>query len=37
VDELRDCAGSCHFYTDSSLTTIKDRRNSEHRSGDGDF
>jgi hypothetical protein len=31
VSELRDCTGSCHTYTDSTLTTIKDRRNSHHR------
>lgn len=37
VSELRDCTGSCHIYTNSSLTTIKDRRNSEHRISDGDF
>jgi hypothetical protein len=37
VSELRDCSGACHLYTDSSLTTIKERRNSEHRSSDGDF
>jgi hypothetical protein len=30
VGELRNCAGSCHVYTDSSLTTIKDRRSGEH-------
>jgi hypothetical protein len=37
VSELRDCAGACHIYTDSSLTTIKTRRNSKHRTTDGDF
>ena len=37
VDELRDCAGSCHEYTDATLTTIKKRRNNEHRSGSGGF
>jgi hypothetical protein len=37
VSELRDCSGSCHVYTSSSLTTIKDRRNGKHRVSDGDF
>jgi len=37
VSELRDCSGSCHIYTDSSLTTIKERRNREHRVSDGEF
>jgi hypothetical protein len=36
-EELRDCSGSCHTYTDSSLSTIKKRRDSEHRVSDGDF
>ena len=31
VGELRNCAGSCHVYTDSTLTTIKDRRSGRHR------
>lgn len=31
VNELRDCTGSCHLYSDSSLTTIEERRNGEHR------
>jgi hypothetical protein len=32
VSELRDCTGSCHLYTDSSMTTIKERRSGpEHR------
>jgi hypothetical protein len=31
VSELRDCAGACHTYTDSSLTTISRTRNSQHR------
>jgi len=35
VGELRDCAGSCHFYTDATQTTIKKRRTGEHRSGRG--
>ncbi|MBV1930934.1 MAG: hypothetical protein KUG71_04385, partial [Porticoccaceae bacterium] len=37
VSELRDCAGACHTYEDSSLTTIKENRNGEHRTTDGDF
>lgn len=31
VGDLRDCTGSCHVYTDASLTTIKDSRSNEHR------
>ncbi|MEN8256789.1 MAG: cytochrome c3 family protein [Thermodesulfobacteriota bacterium] len=34
VSELRDCAGSCHIYTDSSLSTISRTRNSQHRVSD---
>jgi hypothetical protein len=30
VQELRDCTGACHVYTDSSLTTINKRRSNEH-------
>ncbi|OGI40985.1 MAG: hypothetical protein A2140_02285 [Candidatus Muproteobacteria bacterium RBG_16_62_13] len=37
VSELRNCAGSCHEYTDSTLTTISKTRNSKHRSTDGGF
>ncbi|HEC20243.1 MAG TPA: hypothetical protein ENI97_12995 [Gammaproteobacteria bacterium] len=37
VSELRDCAGSCHMYTDSSFTTIKKTRNREHSPNGGDF
>ena len=37
VSELRDCAGSCHLYTDSSLTTIKKSRTGEHRTSSGGF
>lgn len=37
VSELRDCSGSCHLYTDSSMTTIKETRTSEHRVSDGSF
>ncbi|MGE4653431.1 MAG: cytochrome c3 family protein, partial [Myxococcota bacterium] len=35
--ELRDCAGACHIYTDQSLSTIQQRRNSNHRARDGDW
>jgi hypothetical protein len=31
VDELRDCAGSCHLYKDNSFTTVKEFRSGEHR------
>jgi hypothetical protein len=38
VSELRDCSGSCHVYTDSSMTTIKDNRpGPEHRISSGSF
>jgi hypothetical protein len=37
VSELRDCAGSCHTYTDSSMTVIRDRKNSHHRVNSGSF
>jgi hypothetical protein len=37
VSELRDCSGSCHIYTDSSMTTIKKSRNNEHSVNDGGF
>jgi hypothetical protein len=37
VSELRDCSGSCHVYTDSTLSTIKDRRDGEHRVSDSEF
>lgn len=37
AEELRDCAGSCHIYTDATLTTIKERRSGEHRVSSGDF
>jgi hypothetical protein len=34
VSELRDCGGSCHVYTNSPLSNIKDRRNRQHRTTD---
>ena len=37
VSELRDCSGTCHEYTDSSMTTINRFRSGEHRANDGDF
>ena len=38
VDELSDCTTSCHEYTDSTLTKIKDSEpGPEHRVTDGDF
>lgn len=35
--ELKDCSGACHVYTNSSLTTIAQRRSGEHRPNDGGF
>ncbi len=37
VSELRNCAGACHEYTDSSMTTIRRSRTGEHRVTDGGF
>jgi hypothetical protein len=37
VNELRNCSGSCHVYTDTTFTTIKTTRSSKHRSTDGGF
>jgi len=37
VSELRDCTGACHVYTNSTMTTIKERRTGEHRVNGGDF
>jgi hypothetical protein len=37
VAELKDCAGSCHVYTDSTLTTILKAKTGKHRSTDGGF
>lgn len=37
VSELRNCAGSCHIYTDNTFTVIKTNRSSKHRSTDGGF
>lgn len=38
VNELRDCAGPCHEYTDSSLSQISRHRNGgQHRTNSGGF
>ena len=37
VGQLRDCAGACHVYSDSSLNTRTKTRNSKHRARDRDF
>ena len=37
VSELRNCAGACHEYTNSSMSTISRSRNSEHRVSGGGF
>jgi hypothetical protein len=37
VAELKNCAGSCHEYTDNTFTVISKTRNSKHRSTDGGF
>jgi Cytochrome c7 and related cytochrome c len=38
VDELRDCTGACHIYSNQTLTTIKTRRTGpEHRATAGSF
>jgi hypothetical protein len=31
VAELKDCSGSCHTYTNSTLTTIQKSRSGQHR------
>jgi hypothetical protein len=36
VSELKNCAGSCHVYTNATLTTISKQRSNEHRPT-GDF
>jgi len=35
VAELRDCAGACHVYADSSLRTVVTRHQSQHRARRG--
>jgi hypothetical protein len=37
VQELKDCTGSCHVYTDPTESQIEKTRNGEHRVSDGDF
>jgi hypothetical protein len=37
VDELRDCSGACHQYTDGTFTTILRTRSGQHRVSDGSF
>jgi hypothetical protein len=37
VSELKNCAGSCHTYTNSTFTTIQRTRTGQHRSTDGGF
>lgn len=38
VAELRDCAGACHIYTDSSLTVINEARpGPEHSAAQNEF
>jgi hypothetical protein len=37
VGELRDCTGSCHVYSDPSLTTISDFKTGQHRVSDPAF
>lgn len=31
VMELKDCSGSCHVYTNSTMTTISRSRTGQHR------
>ena len=37
VAELKNCAGSCHLYTNNTFTTILQSRSGKHRSTDGGF
>jgi hypothetical protein len=38
VGELRNCSGACHYYTNSSMTTILTKRpGPEHRITDTSF
>ncbi len=37
VSELRDCSGSCHVYTDSSMSTISKSRTGKHHTSSGSF
>ena len=35
--ELKDCSGSCHLYTDNTLSKIKKTRTGQHRPTGGGF
>ncbi len=37
VLELRNCAGSCHEYTDNTFTSVRTSRNAEHQPTGGGF
>ncbi|MFZ2753740.1 MAG: cytochrome c3 family protein, partial [Lysobacteraceae bacterium] len=37
VQELQDCSGACHEYTDATFSTIKRTRTGKHRATDGSF
>lgn len=37
VAELKDCSGSCHVYTNATMTTIRRMRSGEHSSTGGGF
>jgi len=37
VGELKNCAGTCHVYANSSLTTVKKSIPARHRASDGGF
>ena len=37
VAELKNCAGSCHEYTNNTFTTIKTSRSGQHRATSGGF
>jgi hypothetical protein len=37
VSELRDCSGSCHEYTDATLSKVKTYRSSHHRVSSSEF
>jgi hypothetical protein len=37
INDLRDCAGACHIYTDSTLSKIKTRRDGHHKATNGSW
>jgi hypothetical protein len=37
VAELKDCSGSCHVYSNATLTTIRETRSNQHRPTGGGF